>query len=188
MTNHRTRNMTGRPGLLRQAGLAILDILVWAGGIILAIAIIGGLAFLVTSSGTSVNYATGLAAIKKCSVDVMYGNADKSTISTTIMLNSQCVPPSWVSGTTIISPEGGTVTIASQNIAGGTNNGFEMTVANVSKEACTGMLPGMAPAFYEILVDTTTVKAASATATDASSLTTACTTSPPVDVIFRYVQ
>lgn len=174
--------------LRRQAGLAILDILVWAGGIILAIAIIGGLAFLVTGSGTSVNYATGLAAIKKCSVDVMYGNADKSAISTTIMLNSQCVPPSWVSGTSIVSPEGGTVTIASANVAGGTNNGFSMTVADVSEEACTGMLPGMAPAFYTIVVDTTTVKAATATATDPSALTTACTTSPPVNVIFTYVQ
>ena len=162
-------------GLTQQAGLAILDILVWAGGIILAIALIGGLAFLVTSSGTSINYATGLAAIKKCATDVMYGSADKSTVTNTVVLNAQCIPPAWISGTSIVTP-------------GGTNNGFKMAVTNVSNEACTGMLPGMAPAFYQIDVDATTVKAAGSNSTVPATLATACSTSPPVNVDFYFIQ
>ncbi len=175
-------------GLTQQAGLAILDILVWAGGIILAIALIGGLAFLVTSSGTSINYATGLAAIKKCATDVMYGSADKSTITNTVVLNAQCIPPAWISGTSIVTPEGGSVTLTAANLAGGTNNGFKMAVTNVSNEACTGMLPGMAPAFYQIDVDATTVKAAGSNSTVPATLATACSTTPPVDVNFYFIQ
>ncbi len=164
-------------GLLKkQAGLAITDLLIWGAGIILVIGIIAGFAGLATDSGNTIDYATGLNNIKICAVKTFQGNPDKSDINAINLTDVKCIPSGWVDDASgnIVTPEGGIVAIRAASIGNGVNNGFAMTVPDISSAVCNGVVPPLSANYVEILVDGTVVKRAGETNVDTQSLVDAC--------------
>lgn len=160
--------------LKKQAGLAITDLLIWGAGIILVLGVIAGFAGLATDSSNSINYTSNLNVIKTCAVKYMQGVTDKTAVTTERLVQAKCVPGSWVKGTGLVSPEGGQVNVVSTSVSGGTNNGFLMTVNNISSAACNGIMPALATNYLKITVNGTVVKAEGATSIDPTVLSTAC--------------
>ena len=79
-----------------------------------------------------------------------FGNAQAQSIG--------AIPSSWTAnGTTdFVMPNGGTMSYASANVNGGTNNGFSMTFSGLSQQQCVALATFSLPQMYSVSDGTTT--------------------------------
>jgi len=93
-------------------------------------------------------------------------------VTETVLRNAEIFPDEMVSGTTVHSLLGGTITAAAGN-AVGTNDAVVMTIPGYSKKACNGITERIENSVYSMAVNGTSVKAAN-TAMDRAAVSTAC--------------
>lgn len=93
-----------------------------------------------------------------------------ATIDT--LRNSEVFPDTMISGTTVHSLLGGTITAGPVN-AVGSNDGLALTIPGYSKKACNGITERVESSVYSMTINGTSVKAANAQL-DRAAVGTAC--------------
>lgn len=99
---------------------------------------------------------------------------DFTGVTADILRNAEIFPDEMVSGTTVHSLLGGTITAAPAN-AVGTNDAVAMTIPGYSKKACNGITERIENSVYSMTVNGTVVKAAN-TPMNRTTVSTACVT------------
>jgi len=105
--------------------------------------VVAGIMVLYTNADTSRKTTTALnqlATIQQGVRSVYGGQSTYSGLSSEIIANSQHLPSSMISGTTIRHAFNGVVTILPADAGGGENSGFSVQFTNVPKDPCVKMV------------------------------------------------
>lgn len=97
---------------------------------------------------------------------------DFTGVTIDVLRDEEIFPDEMVSGTTVHSLMGGTITAAPAN-AVGTKDAVAMTIPGYSKKACNGITERIENSVYSMTVNGTAVKAAN-TPMDRAAVSTAC--------------
>lgn len=128
-------------GKNRKRGLTLMEVAMVLAivGIVIAAAL---LYYNSANTARQTTAALGQLAQIQTSVRSLYaGQSNYSGISATNLANSDALPASMISGTTIRHAFNGNVTIEPATTSGGgANSGFTVTFANVPQDACKQML------------------------------------------------
>lgn len=141
----------------KQQGVTLIELLLGL-GIIVVILGVGIIIYNQTQQGSRAYTAeTGVlslvAAVKTVNPNPSYAGLSQSTI-----INAGKAPSNMVSGTALINPWGGSVTIAPATYNGTANAAFLMTYNDVPRSECNSLVNGVAQNFQVIAVGSTTVK------------------------------
>lgn len=99
---------------------------------------------------------------------------DFTGVTADLLRNAEIFPDEMVSGTTVHSLLGGTITAAPTN-AVGTNDAVAITIPGYSKKACNGITERIENSVYSMTVNGTVIKAANSPM-NRTTVSTACVT------------
>ncbi len=160
--------------LKKQAGLTIVETLLVM-LIVLAIIIYAVNRFSEANASNNMNQeqTNWIGVIGK--IKAKYNTASDFTgVTIDVLRNSEIFPAEMVSGNTVHSLMGGTVTAAVTN-AGGTNDGVALTIPGYSKKDCNEISSRLDTSVYSMSINGTTVKPANGSL-DRAIVSTACVT------------
>lgn len=81
-----------------------------------------------------------LSQIQQAVRSLYSGQANFAGLTTAVMANSDALPASMVSGTTLRHAFNGAVTVSSASASAGANSGFSVEFGDVPQDACQAML------------------------------------------------
>ncbi len=158
----------------RQQGVTLIELLLGIGVIILILGV-GIIIYNQTNQSSRAYTAeTGVLSLVGA-VKTVNPNPSYAGLTQTTIINAGKAPANMVSGTNLVNPWGGTVTIGSATYNGTANAAFSLTYNSVPRSECNSLVQGVAQNFQIITVGSTTVKDVLAgTNPTATSVSTAC--------------
>lgn len=112
-----------------------------------------------------------------------FNKANYAGLTNTIINSYKMVPDSWNQGAAVISNRwAGAVTFAPATTTTA-NDSFSMLYSQVPTAECLAIVSGVADNFLKVTVGSTVVKAVGGTVND-TTLATACSATPPVNLTF----
>lgn len=161
-------------------GFTLIEILLIVGFIALAGLSIYSIYGKVKMSSSALTEGKNLDTLR-AGVKNLYGNTQTYVGLTNAILNdaratpdSMRIIPYTGGSTSIINTFGGTVTVLPTSLGGGTNNGFQITYANVPGEVCTKLIMGTGSGWNQITVSSGVIKVFGTNSISIPGLATAC--------------
>lgn len=144
----------------RQRGQMSIEFVIVIGLVAL---VLGGIVYYLAKGRTAskVNDATAGITAMLTNTQSLYANdpSGYSTITAQALIDNGAVPDKMVNGTTITSPFGGPVTVASSTVFGGpAGSGVTFTINSVPSAACSDFVNGIAASFVNVKVGTSDVR------------------------------
>lgn len=122
----------------KRRGVTLVEALMVIGVLAVLLGLAMLVAVLVNAANKSNQFLTEIATITDTANQISAGTADLSNLNESALANSGLLPNRWVSGSTLLSPFGSTITVTGGAAGAGTNGltTYLITVPGVPKSAC----------------------------------------------------
>jgi prepilin-type N-terminal cleavage/methylation domain-containing protein len=138
----------------QQKGLTLIELLLVL-VVVLAIAVVGFIMFGQTAANQRAQAGQQALLSVSSGIKSMANGPNYTGITSAVLIQAGKAPPNLVNGTTLNNPWGGTITVLSKNVNGGSNNGFMVCMNQVPRSECNSVVASTAGSFAMISAGTT---------------------------------